>query len=108
MNSRNIIVDEFGINFVMSTGFDMSQNTSLSVEFLKPDCMTRLSVPAVLGANDLQTTLGTFSANTWAFYRFVDGDLDQTGLWKAQLIYEDATPAKLFSSIVEFEVEDKL
>jgi len=106
--ANDLIVDEFGINFVMGVSFDMSSNTSLEFKFLKPDQETYLTKVGVLGATELVTSVGTFAANTWAYYTFVDGDLDQDGTWKAELKYNDADPTQLYSTIAEFEVNANL
>jgi len=103
-----LIKTEFGIQFVMGTGFDMSAQTGLQFTFLKPDASTKITVPGTLGTTELVTSAGTFAANTWASYIFADGDLDQAGIWKAELRFQDGSPSQLFSTIAEFEVVEGL
>ena len=96
--------NEYGVDFIVGTSFDMSAQTDLQITFLKPDCTTTLVAAATLGTTNLNTEFGLFAANTWAFYTFSNGDLDQSGEWKAQLRYQDAVPTQLYSDIATFNV----
>lgn len=112
MATRELIVGEFGMDFVMGVSFDMSGNTSLQFTFLKPDKQT-LVVVGVLGTTVLNTTEGIFAANTWASYTFKDGDLDQVGTdakgnpWSAVLDYFVSTTEKFTSSEANFDVVER-
>ncbi len=118
--SVQLIQNEFGVRFVLGVSFDMSGNTALEFHFIKPDCVSELFVVGVLGTTELVTDAGTFAANTWAYYDFIDGDLDQfssgANLWRADLKYlgpnSSVTPtiaaAQLFSEPVQFEVDQAL
>lgn len=108
MAAKSFRKNEFGVDIVIGTGFDMSANSGLTIKFVKPDCVTVLSVPAALGITQIVSPIGTFAANTWASYTFMSGDLDQSGTWKAELQFDDPSPRRLFSNIVEFEVVDSL
>lgn len=102
-------VGEYGIAFLFSTGFDMSGFTALSITFTKPDD-TQLVVtdPDVSVPNvDAVTTLGTFAANTYAKYYFVNGNVDQAGEWSAFVTYDNsgASPAQhLISDTTKFTI----
>jgi len=100
---------EFGIACVFYTAYDMSGYTTISIQFTKPDgtilapTNPDVTVPAV----PLVTALGTFPANEYAQYYFVDGDLDQLGTWYARVIYDKANalpPQRLISNSSTFTV----
>lgn len=98
-------VGEYGIVFRFGVSFDMSGESSLTFNFTKPDGTT-LSVPGLLGTTQISTPLGSFAANTWAYYTFVQGDVDQIGAWTVRLTYLDASPARLISTIGHFTVNE--
>lgn len=112
MTTRDLIVDEYGMDFVMGVSFDMSGNTSLQFTFLKPD-KTTLVVVGVLGTVAINTTEGLFAANTWASYTFVNGDLDQVGTiaagdpWNAVLDYFVGATEKFTSTEAVFSVVER-
>ena len=118
--SVQLIQNEFGVRFVLGVSFDMSANTSLEFHFIKPDCITELFVVGELGTSEITTDAGIFAENEWAYYDFVDGDLDQASddanLWRADLKYlgpnSSVSPviasAQLFSEPVAFEVDNAL
>lgn len=96
-------VNEYGVMLQLCVSFDMSANTSLSFTFTKPD-LTTLTVTGHLGTVTTVTPLGIFSANTYATYVFVLGDVTQAGDWTVRLTYTDASPARLISTIGKFTV----
>ena len=118
--SVQLIENEYGVRFVLGTSFDMSANTDLQFHFIKPDCISELFVDGVLGTSPITTDAGIFAANEWAYYDFVDGDLDQASddanQWRADLRYQgpnsSGSPviasAQLFSEPVSFEVDPAL
>lgn len=99
--------DEYGITFRMGAAWNMSGNTSLTINFTKPD-NTTLSVASpnvVLGSTQYDAgRSGIFKANEYAEYTTQGGDIDQSGKWKAELIYQD-TNKLLKSKQVEFTVD---
>lgn len=101
-------VNEYGVQFVFSTAFDMSSFTSISIDFVRPDGTTlTVTNPSVtVPAFDLSTTLGTFLANKYASYVFQNGDVNQVGLWSARVVYTDATPQHLISDVGTFTVNE--
>ncbi len=114
--SVQLIENEYGIRFILGVSYDMSGETDLQFHFIKPDCISELFVEGELGTTEITTDAGIFSANTWAYYDFVDGDLDQASdaanLWRADLRYQGPNGAiavaQLFSEPVSFEVEGAL
>ena len=114
--SVQLIQGNFGVQFIMGVSFDMSLQDSLQFHFIKPDCITELFVPGVLGTSTITVDGLEFAANTWASYDFVDGDLDQASdganLWRVDLRYEGdngtITNARLFSEPASFEVSPAL
>jgi len=86
-------VGEYGVHLWFSTGFDMRGFTSLSIIFTKPD-QTVLTVtnPAVsVGAVDENTVFGLFPANKYLDYVFVEGQVDQVGVWGVRCTYTDGS-----------------
>ncbi len=114
--SVQLIENEFGIRFILGTSFDMSGETDLQFHFIKPDCITEFFAIGVLGTTEITTDAGIFAANEWAYYDFVDGDLDQSSdaanKWRADLRYQGPNgpvdPAQLFSEPVSFDVDPAL
>jgi hypothetical protein len=106
MATRDIINGTYGIDFVMGSSFDMSGNTSLLITFLKPD-KTTLAVAATLGTVQKTTSEGIFAANEWAFYTFVNGDIDQVGDWAAVLDYFVAPTEAIPSTTANFTVVER-
>lgn len=98
-------VNEWGIRFVFSTGFDLRDYTNLVLDFVKPSGVTlQPSSPDVTVPNvDLQTTIGFFPANTYAQYVFQPGDVDEVGEYSVRLIYDDGSQ-HLISDIGTFTV----
>ncbi len=81
---------DYGIACVFNTAYDLSAFTDLTIEFIKPD-LTVLNGTATAPNVDLVTVLGTFPANMYAQYYFQAGDLDQTGIWSARVLYTEST-----------------
>ncbi len=97
---------EFGVACVFYTAYDMSTFTTLQIKFTKPDGEELLAT-ATCPAVQVVTALGTFPANEYAQYYFVDGDLDQLGVWYARVIYQKSNaspPLQLISNSSSFEV----
>jgi hypothetical protein len=99
-------VNEYGVQFLFSTGFDMSGYSALALHFVKPDLSTLVVTnPAVtVGSGNVSTTAGLFLANQYAQYTFVNGDVDQVGEWSVRLVYDDSAPRHLISDIATFEI----
>jgi hypothetical protein len=99
-------VNEWGVAFVFSTGFNMASFTSISITFTKPDQSTlTVANPDVTVPNfDLMTTDGTFLANEYAKYVFQNGDVNLAGNWSARVTYDDATPQHLISDVGTFTI----
>lgn len=96
-------VGEFGVAFLMNTGFDLSGATSLAIKFTKPSGAT-LTVSNVDSPNvNTQTSLGLFLANEYARYIFQSGDVIESGRWNARVIYDDVNE-HLISDVGQFTV----
>lgn len=98
---------EYGVRFVFAASFDMSDETSLTLSFTKPDgTVLNVSSPDVyiVDAPLVTAQYGTLSANTYANYITKNGDVDQAGVWSVRLTYNDATPQHLISNITTFTV----
>jgi len=102
-------VNEYGVIFRFSVGYDISAETELSLVFTKPDgtVMPAKVTPDVsVGVTPVVTTLGTFAANEYVNYTFVSGDIDQAGVWTAQLTYDEGATIRLISDKAQFTVDD--
>lgn len=97
-------VGEYGVVFAFDASFDMSAKTSLSLALTKPDGTVLTKTPT-LGTIPLVTTLGTFAANEYVTYTFINGDVNQAGIWCAQLTYNDASQ-HLISDFGHFTVDE--
>lgn len=87
----------------------MNNFTTLSITFTKPDgttlTVTNASASPVTVPNTPITTVdGTFAANEYAKYVFVNGDVNQVGDWSARVTYDDPTPLHLISDIGTFTI----
>lgn len=100
-------VDEYGIVFRFSTGYDMSGFTSLTITFTKPSEAELVVInPSVtVGSVDIMTSLGTFLAGQYVNYTFAPGDVDEKGQWAAWLTYVDSDK-RLISDIGTFIVNE--
>lgn len=100
-------VNEWGIRFAFSTGFDLRDYTNLVIDFTKPSgAVLSVSSPNVtVPPVDLTTTIGFFPANTYAEYVFQPGDVDEVGNWTARLTYDDGSQ-HLISDIGNFTVNE--
>lgn len=104
-------VHEYGVVFAFSTGYNMAANTSLHIEFWKPsnpwtnetDETPSLTVTAALGVGSITTTVGIFTTETYVTYTFANGDVDESGLWSARVIYDSASK-HLISDVGQFTV----
>ncbi len=98
--------DEYGVACVFNTAYDMSTFTTLQIQFTKPVSGDILLATATCPAVNAVTALGTFLANQYAQYFFVDGDLNELGVWYARVIYtKTGSPnVQLISNISSFEV----
>jgi len=99
-------VNEWGVLFRFSTGFDLSGFSALSITFTKPDgtTFTRTNPDVTAPNADVITTDGLFPANTYAQYTFQSGEVDQAGKWCAYVTYDDATPQHLISDVAHFTI----
>ena len=101
---------EYGVRYVLGTSFNMASNTALSLVFTKPDGTTLTKTnPNVTIANTpyaptTTPSLGTFAANTYFLYTFVNGDVDQSGDWTVHGIYS-ASGVHLISDEAPFTVD---
>jgi hypothetical protein len=91
-----IKVGEKGQPFRISTGFDMSGSTALSIAFTAPADGTSFTVtnpdvtaPAVALTNDPE--LGSVAASTYFEYTTTGTEFDVAGTWSACATYTDAT-----------------
>lgn len=85
-----INVGEYGYDLLCNANYDLSSASSLMVAITRPDAST-LSVPATLGTIDVTTDKGVYSANHYARYTLVDGDLSVVGEYLVRLTYLDST-----------------
>lgn len=97
-------VGEYGVVLQFGVSFSLINETSLMFLFERPDTTT-FTRAATLGNVPVSTTFGTFAANQYATYTFVNGDINQTGAWSVRLIYQDNTPAQLISTPGTFVVQ---
>lgn len=98
-------VNEYGIYFLFSTGFDMRDFTGLEIHFTKPDgsALVVTNPDVSVGTTNVTTTIGPFTAYKYAQYVFKDGDVDQTGTWSARVVYDDSTQ-HLISDVATFTI----
>lgn len=98
-------VNNWGVDFVFNTGFNLSGFTLLQIIFTRPDGTTfTKSSPAVSCPNvNLETTAGLFEAQQYAQYTTVPGDINQVGMWSARVEYTDLNQF-LTSDSADFEI----
>lgn len=102
-------VGEIGKTIRLDAQYDLSANTELTVEFTKPDgtTLTKTKTSNGVTAPGVEVTApdGTvYEANTYFEYDFISGDLDQSGIWYVEGIYEDGTPKKFIGNQDSFSV----
>lgn len=96
---------EYGIQYNINTGYDMSGATSLNLTITRPDGsqFTASSPDVSVGNADLNTGYVVFKAKQYSQYVFKNGDIPVSGNYTARLVYNDATK-HLISSPVTFTV----
>lgn len=104
-----IKVGEVGKLFICATGFDLSGNTGLDLNFTKPDLTTatvsnpRVTAPGVPLVGD--PFLGNVDANTYMQFTIEAADFDQAGTWRVCCVYTDGTPKIFKGDNAVFTVE---
>jgi hypothetical protein len=94
----------------VSSLFDMSGNSEISLVFRKPDgtkiTKTRTGGQVTLGAVQVvDPDQGTLSANQYVEYVLEVGLIDQVGEWSIELIYENSgANEKFYGETVNFDV----
>lgn len=81
-------LNEWGVAFILGTGFNMSGFTALTLTFTLPNKTTLIKTNPSVGISN-GVNYG-FPANTYAVYTFVPGDLSVPGVWGARLSYLDS------------------
>jgi hypothetical protein len=106
-----IAVGEVGKAFRYVTGFNMSSNTALTLNFTKPDGTTLqktdlssnpVTAPAATLGND--PDLGNVSAFTYMEFTTIATDFDQAGIWSVCGIYTNSTTSVFHGSSVNFTI----
>jgi hypothetical protein len=96
-----IRVGESGKRHRINCKFDMSSNTSIGFVYTKPVTGSTLTVSGVLGTTAETIDGVAAAANTWAYYDFVPGDVDEAGAWDLQITYTNtaSTPDDVFKNL---------
>lgn len=101
-------VGEVGKTIVVSTEYDMSGYTELSIIFTLPDTSTvtkttadGVTAPAIPLDDE---TLGELPASTYLAYDVEAGLLTAAGSWQLYAKYEDGSPKTFYGDPVEFQV----
>lgn len=105
-------VGEIGKIINVNAGFDLSGNTDLEIKFTKPDLTTLtvnkaggVSAPAVSYTGvDVNGNTVTYNANEYWSYATASGNIDQSGAWKLNGRYVDATPKDFCGDTANFTV----
>ena len=87
--------------FRLSTEFDMSSSTSLTLNFVKPDGTTLQKTNPTVTAPAVQITdpdLGLLNASEYMAFTTVAADFDQTGVWTVCGVYADTVASEILSS----------
>lgn len=94
----SIKVGDVGKSLYISSGqYNLSGNTSLSLETKKPDntagpTLTGLTAPNT-NSPDIPGS-GIFNANLYGLYKTTGNDFTVAGDWQVRLVYQDGTPKK--------------
>jgi len=99
-------VGDVGKIFRLSTKFDMSGSTSLTLNFTKPDNTTLTKTAGVTAPASPVTDpdLGPLAASEYMQYTTIANDIDQPGVWKVCGIYIDGDPSNFPSAEATFTV----
>lgn len=102
-------VGEIGKIININTGFDLSGNTELEMNFIKPDLTTLqkltangVTAPAVPFTDP--DTGEVYAANEYASYPTASGDISLDGSWTVTVKYIDATPKEFCGDVASFTV----
>jgi hypothetical protein len=105
----SVKVSEIGKIINVNAGFDLSGNTDLEIKFTKPD-LTTLTVDKAGGVSAPSVpftdpdTGDIFAADEYWSYATASGDIDQSGAWKLNGRYIDATPKDFCGDTASFTV----
>lgn len=89
-----------GITGEDGSPFDLSSQTSLSLVFTKESGNT-LTVTPSIGSTTETIDGEEFVANTWIFYDFNPGEVDESGNWSVNFTYTNTTlnPDDIFQNL---------
>tara|TARA_R110000822_G_scaffold106533_1_gene234719 strand:- start:2414 stop:2746 length:333 start_codon:yes stop_codon:yes gene_type:complete len=98
-----IRIGEIGKSLYIATGFDLSGNSELQINFTSPDGKTKFtrSNPDVTApATDSPSIpgIGVLPANTYLLYLTQADDFIVDGEWCNESVYIDLTPKKFIGS----------
>lgn len=98
-------VNNFGVIFVQSTGYDLTGFSTLEITFVKPSgAVLTVANPAVSAPEvDIETVVGLMPSGTYSQYIFVEGDVDEVGLWSVRTTFDDGSQ-RLTSDIATFTI----
>ena len=64
-----------------------------------------LTITPTLGTTDVTIDGEAASANSWVFYIFTTGQLDESGCWDIQFKYTDTVASKVFNNLTPMTLE---
>ena len=104
--ATTINANEKGISFALNVNYPLNGATTLTIEFTRPDGTTFTGTPTI-SATPLDASAqgqGTFAANQYALYPFVQGDLTKAGEYIVRLRYDNPPTMGLHSDPASFTV----
>ena len=101
-------VGEIGKIINLTTGFDLSGASVLSVILTKPSGVTVTKTGASVLAPSVSdpATNPPLVSDEYFQYTTEAADIDEAGLWSICGVYEDATPKKFFTDDAKFNVDE--
>jgi hypothetical protein len=102
-----MISQEYGKRLTLTTGYDLSGATALTIEVQRPDG-TVVVYPGQLGSMDAEVVDGRgvrhrLKANEYMYRDWEDGDVNIPGRYRARAVYVDSSK-QLRSRQVVFQV----
>lgn len=76
-------IGEYGFIVRVNLGVDVSSSTDLKV-FLQPQIGEIKEFSGVVGTSDIDVGDSQFLENEYLEYTLLEGDVDETGLWRAR------------------------
>jgi len=91
-----MIANEYGRRLMLTTGYDLSGNTTLRIEMQRPDGVVVVFTDVTLGVEDAEVVDSRgvrhrLKAGEYMYRDWADGDITEPGKYRVRAVYMDAS-----------------